>query len=342
MVTQQPERSQPTLEVVAERAGVSRSTASRVLNGATNVSPAARESVMRAVAELDYAPNYAARSLVTRRSDTVAFVVSESEERFFADPFFGSLLRGAHSEISRLGRQLVFAVTGGDAERKQLIGYASGGHVDGVVLVSLHETDPMPKRLRRAGIPVVLAGRPVGHDRDTRYVDADNVGGGRAATRVLLERGCQRIVYISGPMDMPAAQDRLEGLDLELTAARRRRRRKDLADGDFTAEGGAEAMRRLLRDVPDLDGVFAASDLMAVAAITQLQAAGRRVPEDVAVVGFDDLPVAQLSTPRLTTVRQPIEALGRAAARMLVDVIDGVPVARSMVLPTEVIRRESA
>lgn len=332
----------PTLEVVAQRAGVSRSTASRVLTGATNVSPAAREAVLRASAELGYLPNRAARSLVTRRTDSVAFVVSEPEDRFFSDPFFGSVLRGAHTEISRAGLQLIFVVTGDEVERKQFLNFASAGHVDGVVLISLHENDPMPHKLQQAGIPVVLVGRPLPDDGQTAYVDADNFGGGRLAAKHLIKRGCQRIVTIAGPDDMAASRDRLEGFDLELAAAGRKRPESYAVHGDFSATGGAAAMRHLLEKVPDLDGVFAANDLMAAAATQVLQRAGRRVPEDVAVVGYDDVPVAAVSHPPLTTVAQPMEAMGRTMARMLLDKLEGRPITRSIVLPTELVIRTSA
>ncbi len=342
MSTDQARPEAPTLEVVADRAGVSRSTASRVLTGATNVSPAAREAVLRAAAELGYLPNRAARSLVTRRSDSVAFVVSETEERFFSDPFFGAVLRGAHAEISRAGLQLLFVITGSDDERRKFHSFAGSGHVDGVVLISMHDDDPTPARLRAAGIPVVLVGRPTSHDGAINFVDTDNVSGGRIAVNHLLQRGCERIVTISGPPDMAASRDRLDGFALGLSAADRPRLDGDVVAGDYTALGGATAMRRLLEAVPDLDGVFAANDLMAIGALGELKAAGRGVPEDVAVVGFDDVAIGAVAQPPLTTVAQPIEAMGRATARMLVDLIQGIPVTTSVVLPTHLVVRGSA
>lgn len=332
----------PTLEVVAERAGVSRSTASRVLTGATNVSPAARESVMRAAAELGYLPNLAARSLVTRRSDSVAFVVSETEERFFSDPFFGAVLRGAHAEISRAGLQLLFVITGTDDERRKFQSFAGSGHVDGVVLISLHDDDPTPAKLRASGIPLVSVGRLGVDDGVTNFVDTDNISGGRMAVRHLVERGCQRIVTITGPQDMTGSRDRLEGFGLGLSAAGRGRLPGDAVAGDFTAAGGAAAMRALLTTIPDVDGVFAANDLMAIGALQELRIAGRKVPDDVAVVGFDDIALAGVAQPALTTVAQPIEAMGRATARMLIDQIQGIPVTRSVILPATLVQRASA
>ena len=334
-------RIAPTLEAVAERAGVSRATASRVLNGATNVSQSAREAVERASAELDYTPNLAARSLVTRRSDSVAFVVSESEDRFFDDPFFAGLLRGAHSVVAEQGIQLVFVIKSSDADARRFINYAAGGHIDGAMLVSLHGDDPLPNRLVSLGIPTVVNGRPLG-DWTGHYVDADNRGGGRMATDVLVERGSRVIATITGPRDMNASRDRLAGFRDSLKAAGIKSDRKAVVEGDYSLQGGFDAMQRLLKAVPNVDGVFVGNDLMGVGAIQALERVGRRVPHDVAIVGFDDVPAAVLSNPPLTTVRQPIELMGQQMARMLIDLIESRPVPAALILPTSLVRRESA
>ena len=154
----------PTLEVVAARAGVSGAPAGRVLSGATNVSEHAREAVLRAAREIAYTPNRAARSLVTRRSDSVAFLVNESDERLFADPYFCPLLRGAHSVLAEAGQQLTFAIVGTEEENNRFENYAAGGHVDGVLLISLHGDDRVPQALQSCGVPGVLSGRPLSGD----------------------------------------------------------------------------------------------------------------------------------------------------------------------------------
>jgi DNA-binding LacI/PurR family transcriptional regulator len=337
-----PPRRAPTLEVVAARAGVSRGTASRVLTGSPKVSAQAREAVLRAAAELDYTPNRAARSLVTRRSGSIAFVVSEPEDRAFSDPFFLHLLRGTQAEVARAELQLVFIVASGEEDVRRLERYAGGGHLDGVVLVSLHGRDRLPQRLERLGVPVVLSGRPMVDDGTIHYVDADNAGGAASAVRVLLDRGCRRITTVAGPQDMSAAVDRLNGYRAALRAAGRRPMSRDVVSGDFTHASGAEAMRLLLAAVPDLDGVFAANDLMAAGALQAVRDSGRRVPGDVAVVGFDDVPTALIGAPGLTTVRQPIGAMGRRMAQILLDLIEGRPAPRVVILDTEVVRRETA
>lgn len=195
------------------------------------------------------------------------------------------------------------------------------GHVDGALVFSVHLDDPLPGLVRRTGLPAVFGGRP-GDPAATPYVDCDNRGGARAAVRHLASLGRRRIAHISGPLDQTSAVDRLDGWrDITGAAGAGLDNAPDLlASGDFTPEGGARAMSTLLERRPDLDAVFAASDLTASGALWTLRGAGLRVPEDVAVVGFDDLrTVAQHTDPPLTTVRQDIEEMGKLMARSLLD-----------------------
>jgi DNA-binding LacI/PurR family transcriptional regulator len=330
----------PTLESVAERAGVSRATAGRVLSGATTVGEHAREAVLRAAAELSYVTNRAARSLMTRRSDSVAIVAAESEGRFFDDPYFSLVLRGAHAALAERDVQLVFSVLAGDEGRDRFERFARGGHLDGVIMVSLHGDDPMPRRLLGAGIPVMLAGRPFSPVEGLSYVDADNLGGARSAVALLAERNRTRLATITGPMDMIAAIDRHDGFSAEL--AERGLVGRGTEDGDFSMIGGRAAMHRLLAEAPDIDGVFVANDLMALGALQAAGELGRRVPEDIAVVGFDDSPLAAEARPAITTVRQPIVAMGAALAERLLDGIEQDEALPPLVLGTELIVRESA
>jgi len=335
----QPGRA-PTLESVAARAGVSRGTASRVLTGSPKVSQHAHDAVMRAAAELRYTPNRAARSLVTRRSDSIAFVVAEPDDRIFSDPFFAAALRGGHAELAARGMQLVLAFASDEPERQRLRAFAAAGHVDGVALISLHGSDPLPRELRDVGVPMVLVGRPDPDDGGIPFIDADNRGGAREGTEVLTGLGRRRIATIAGPSDMGVGRDRLEGYRDALRGAGLEPDPALEAEADFSRPGGAEAMRRLLVWAPDVDAVFAANDLMAFGALAVLAAAGRRVPDDVAVVGFDDVPEATLSEPPLTTVRQPIEEMGVLMVRLLLDrPTDG---RGGIVVPTQVVRRMSA
>jgi DNA-binding LacI/PurR family transcriptional regulator len=313
-----------------------------VLRGASNVSDEAREAVHRAASELSYRPNLAARALVTRRSDSVAFLVAESEDRMFGDPYFLGMLRGAQAEIAAAGMQLVFVIASTRAEAENFEHYARGGHVDGVLLISLHGDDQLPQHLESAGVPTVLNGRPISGDESIYYVDSDNIGGGRSATELLIERGAGRIATITGPLDMGAGLDRLAGYRQALTAAGRKPLKKHIGQGDFTHSGGQRAMDKLLDLDPSVDAVFAASDLTALGAISAITARGLRVPQDVAVVGFDDVREASMSVPALTTVRQPIDELGRTMARKLLARIAGFDPARTTVLPVDLVHRASA
>jgi DNA-binding LacI/PurR family transcriptional regulator len=342
--------SPPTLEQVAALAGVSRATVSRVVNGSPKVSPSVRAQVERAVAKLGYVPNRAARSLVTRRADSVALVVSEPHARFFSEPFFAGMVRGVSAVLTETGVQLLLLIAQdvpGSPDppgRGRLERYVVGGHVDGVLLASLHGDDPLPGTLERAGVPAVLVGRPAGGVGATpaSYVDADNRGGARAAVEHLVRRGRRRIATITGSLDMGVGLDRLEGYRDGLATAGLAGAGELVEPGDFTEEGGAAAMARLLARPGDpVDAVFAASDLMAAGALRALRAAGRRVPEDVAVVGFEDSAVARYAQPPLTTVRQPIEEMGRQATRLLLAQIAGEAGGMHLILDTDLVVRSS-
>jgi DNA-binding LacI/PurR family transcriptional regulator len=325
---------------VAALAGVSRATAGRVLAGSSTVGEQAREAVLRAADELNYVTNRAARSLMTRRSDSIAFVVGESEERFFADPHFALVLRGAHTALAGHDVQLVFSILACDADRERFERFARGGHLDGVVLLSLHGDDPLPQRLISAGVPVVLLGRPFSPVPGLTYVDADNVGGACSAVDLLVERGCTRLATITGPQDMTVALDRRNGFEARLSE--HGLRSHGAVDGDFSLEGGRSAMRELLRVHPELDGVFVANDLMALGALQELADSGRAVPGDVAVVGFDDSPLAGSAQPAITTVRQPIVAMGEAVASLLLQVVESGEALAPVMVETEIVVRASA
>ena len=334
------QRSAPTLESVAAVAGVSRATAGRVLSGSTTVGESARDAVLAAADELGYVTNRAARALMTRRSGSVAFVVAEPEERFFADPHFALVLRGAHAAVAEHDVQLVFSIVHGDAEQARFERFARAGHLDGVILVSLHGDHPLPHALAAAGIPVVLLGRPMTAVAGVGYVDADNVHGGRLAAARLADRGRTHLATISGARDMTVALDREEGFRAELAA--RGLGPGITVEGDFSMEGGRRAMAALLAGPDRVDGVFAASDLMALGAFQAIADAGLRVPDDVAVVGFDDMPLAATVRPGLTTVRQPAVAMGAELATRLLRAVDDGTSADSVLMPTELVVRDSA
>lgn len=331
-------RKRPTLEAVAAHAGVSRATVSRVVNRQSSVAPGIREAVLRAIDQLGYVPNSAARSLVTQRTDSVALIVSEPPTRVFSDdPMFSTVIRAASAELEAADKQVVLILAGSAQSHARVERYIAGGHVDGVMLISMHGADPLPAAIARMRVPMVSYGRPA-VPIDLPYVDNDNVGGAESAVRHLLASGRRRIATIAGPQDMIGGQDRLVGYR---NALRDSDRRSIVAVGDFTRESGAVAMRHLLRDDPQLDAVFVANDVMAIGALHALRQAGRRVPAEVAVVGFDDIEAARYTDPPLTTVRHPVPQLVAGMVEMLMALFRGEP-AQPLILPTELVVRDSA
>ena len=339
-----------TLEHVARVAGVSKSTVSRVVNDVPTVDPAVRAAVQQAIAETGYVPNRAARSLVTRRTGSVALIISDPSGRhghepffgrMFTDPFFGRVVSGALSVLRPAGVQLVLMPAEDEAARAQVSSYVRQGHVDGVLIIANQDgdDDALFAELRTYGVLAVLSSRPT--EPGLSYVDFAQAAGGRLAAAHLVKIGRRRIASIGGPVDMPATDRRLAGLRETL-------RQHGLAElacvpGSLTRESGMAAMTELLAAHPDIDGLFAANDLMAEGALPVLREAGRHVPRDVAVVGFDDSSAALTSRPQLTTVRQPVEDMAAEMARLLLAQIEqpGSPPMSRVFEPTLVLR-ESA
>jgi DNA-binding LacI/PurR family transcriptional regulator len=238
-------------------------------------------------------------------------------------------------QLEAADRQVILMLVSSAAGHARVERYVAGGHVDGVILLSMHGADPLPASLGRSRVPIVSHGRPAS-SLPVPYCDCDNHGGARAAVEHLIAQGRRRIATIAGPRDMTAAQDRLDGYRAAMAATDRP---SIVAMGDFTRESGTTAMQQLLADDPEIDAVFAASDLMAIGALGALRAAGRRVPDDVAVAGFDDIGLASFSEPPLTTVRQPVADVAACIVQMLLG--DEPPTA-PVILPTELVIRESA
>jgi DNA-binding LacI/PurR family transcriptional regulator len=342
-----PGRS-PTLEDVAAAAGVSRSTASRAINGGSKVSADAQAAVDAAVLRLRFTPNRAARSLVTHRADSIALVVPEPDERVSGDPFFGQVVQGLGQALGETEIQLVLVIVKPGEGADRTIRWLRHGHIDGAVVVSHHAADDIEKAMLTAAVPSVFVGRPWYWPDRLSYVDTDNRLGAELATRHLLERGRRRIGTVAGPADMPAAVDRLTGFTAALTtwsaADGAEMPANDAVEhGDFTTGGGARAAERLLARIPDLDALFVANDLMAVGVLDVLRAAGRSVPGDVALVGYDNSAAAALTVPSLTTVVNPVVAMARTAGLVLLNKIgtDDAP-GPPTIFPPELVVRSSS
>ncbi|MCI3239094.1 MULTISPECIES: LacI family DNA-binding transcriptional regulator [Streptomyces] len=330
----------PTIKTVAARAGVGRTTVSRVVNGSDLVSADARARVLAAIKELNYVPNTVARGLVTSRTNAVALVIPESASRLGSEPFFAALIRGVSEALADNRTQLQLMLVRDQAEREQLTESVAARRVDGVLLVSVHADDPLPAMLEEMGLPTVLAGRRDIGER-LSYVHADNTGGAAQAVRHLLGSGRSKVATIAGPLDMDVGRSRLEGWRTAHHEAGVTASQVLVETGDFSWESGRRAMHSLLERAPDLDAVFAASDLMALGALDELRRQGREVPGDVAVIGFEDS-LARYAHPPLTTVRQPVEELGRTMVRILAAITQEGGARQQLMLPTELVVRESA
>ncbi|MGO1566879.1 MAG: LacI family DNA-binding transcriptional regulator [Brachybacterium sp.] len=326
-----------TLEDVAHVAGVSRATVSRVVRGDVQVRRDKVAKVEQAVRELGYVPNNAARSLASRQTGAVALIVPEHESRVFTDPFFVSAISGVTAGLDVSDKQLLLVLSSPE-DHARTRRFLRGGHADGLLVVSHHEGDLSVELLQEAAVPVVFIGRPP-EGLPAPFVDLDNIAGGRLAARHLIERGRRRIAMVCGPQDMPAAVDRREGFEKELADAGIEP--AWLSFGDFTLASGERETSALLESGTRFDALFASSDLMALGALKKLEGQGVRVPEDVAVIGFDDIASAADDTISLTTVINPGRHLAELGATMLLDLIAGRDVEQQVVLCPELAVRST-
>lgn len=322
----------PTLAEVARRAGVSTATASRVLNRSARVSSEVAARVERAARELAYVRRRAAR---TRETGVVAIVVFADPLQYHADAFPVRLLAGLRRSLPGAERELAVFTVPRRSRRPPLVRYLCGGHVDGVLLVGPWGDTALTRLLHAARVPVVSLGRPP-EPGAVAFVDADNLVGARDAVRRLCASGRRSVATIAGPPDTAAGADRLTGYHQAMAAMAAMR--PAVAYGDFSSASGEHAMQRLLDQRPELNAVFAASDQMAAGALRTLRRHGLRVPEDVALIGFDDAPLAARCRPGLTTVRQPVEELGSRAMELLLRHPER---GESVVLPTRLVVRAS-
>lgn len=327
----------PTLEDVALLAGVSRATVSRVVRGDVQVRRDKVAKVQEAVRELGYVPNNAARSLASRQTGAIALIVPEHESRVFTDPFFVSAISGVTAGLEESDKQLLLVLSSPE-DHARTRRFLRGGHADGLLVVSHHEGDLSVEVLTEAAVPVVFIGRPPEGLR-APYVDLDNIEGGRLAARHLIERGRRRIAMICGPQDMPAAVDRRMGFEKELADAGLAP--AWLSFGDFTLASGERETAALLESETPFDALFASSDLMALGALKKLEGQGVQVPEDVAVIGFDDIASAADDTISLTTVVNPGRRLAELGATLLLDLIAGRETDQSVVLSPELAVRST-
>jgi LacI family transcriptional regulator len=330
-----------TLEDIAKKTGVSRSTVSRVVNADPNVSENVRKRVLEVIQETGYHPHAAARTLASQHSWMIGMVLPHSISYLFTDPYYPHLTKGIAQGCNQNNYTLaLFLVDTKDDEEKIFPRVSRKGLLDGVLVQSGHHGDQkIIGDLVNAKMPLVVVGRPFRSD-NVSYIDIDNVKASFTAVNHLIQKGYRRIGTITGPENSTVGLDRKAGYLKALKEQDQNIDKSLVTEGDFTEAGGYAAMQRLLPVRPD--AIFAASDGMALGAMRAVREAGLHVPDDVAFVGFDDLPMAMLADVQLTTVRQPVIQFGIRAVELLIDEIEnGINPPRHVIMDAELVIRES-
>ncbi len=327
-----------TLEAIAKIAGVSRSTVSRVLNGGKGVKESTRLKVQGVIDSVNFQPNVAARGLAAGNTGIIGLVIPAGVSALFSDPYFPQLIQGISSVANAHDQSVMLWLAEPDYEERTIRKILYSGLLDGVIVSSMVIDDPTVQSLHESDIPFILIGRHP--ELEVNFVDVNNLSGGRAITSFLYRCGCRRIATITGPQNMVAGLDRFNGYCDALTVHGLPFSEDLVADGGFTEAGGYAAMKELLPMEPD--GVFAASDIMAVGALRALGEAQLDVPADIALVGFDDAPVAARIKPSLTTMRQSTSRLGSKTLEILLDIIANPGhLPRQVIIEPELVIRKS-
>jgi LacI family transcriptional regulator len=329
-----------TLETIGEIAGVSRATVSRVVNDAPGVRPEVRERVLAVIQETGYQPHSAARSLASNRMGLISLVIPTSTQSLFTDPYFPRLIQGVTQSCNENDITMsLFMLHSEDEEERLYPRVLSRGYVDGVLLASFDRADPLIERLETNKMPFIMMGRP-DEPSNASYIDVNNEAGAYAAVTHLIRQGRTRIATITGRQDMSSGIDRFLGYKAALSERGLSIDEDLIVNGRFNEVEAYNAMLQLLPYKPD--AVFVASDGMAYGALRALRQNNMSVPDEIALIGFDDLPSSATSDPPLTTIRQPIRRMGALAVDMLLDIInEGLEPPRRLVLPTELIIRQT-
>jgi len=330
--------TRPTYAVIAKAANVSEATVSRVLNGDDSVHPDRARRVNEAVEKLGYKKNRVASALASGRTGLIAVVIDD-DLSVFSDPFWGTVTSGVSRVLMENNLQTVLMVSPVGSVDGGVAQYLKSGEVDGAIFFALH-SDNLVTKLKKQGLPLVITGTP--HSiNDVAFVDTDNFGGAYTATKHLMSTGCKKIAIITGDIGTTAAKQRLDGYLQAYREGGHVPAKGLICEGDYSFTSGQQHTKKLLEAHPDIDGIFASNDLMAMGAISVLQDSGIDVPGQVKVVGFDDSLIAQTARPGLTTIRQDVVALGEAAGSLMIAQLNGEDV-EPIILPTELVIRTSA
>ncbi|GIV95834.1 MAG: LacI family transcriptional regulator [Herpetosiphonaceae bacterium] len=330
-----------TIEEIAALASVSRSTVSRVLNNHPSVRPTVRDRVLRIIEEHGYAPRAAARSLASQRTNVIGLLIPRSAATIFTDPFFPQVIQGISEACSSRGYFLMLSMLTADMEQSFYHRFLRSRHFDGLIMLSSDIDDPILPLLIKDRTPLVLVGRHP-YFQHLSWVDVENREGARTAVAHLIGLGHRRIATITGPLQMAAGINRRDGYKQALLEAGIPIMPELMIEGDFTQEGGYQATAKLLALTERPTAIFVASDTMAIGALRAVIEANLTVPRDIAIVSFDDLPIASFANPPLTTVRQPVYEMGATAARLLIEHLEHqIQEPQQICLPTSLIIRRS-
>lgn len=330
------------IEQIASLAQVSPATVSRVLNNYPHVRPAVRDRVLQVIREHNYAPHAAARSLASSRSNIIGLFIPRSANVIFSDPFFPKVIQGITEICNSLGYYLMLSMVSSKVEQNFYKNLLRGRHFDGTIALASDVDDPILPLLMKDRTPMVLVGNHP-YFQDFATVDVDNREGVREVVNHLIGLGHRRIGMVTGPLQAMVSMERRDGYKQAILEAGLPLHNELIIEGDFTEEGGRAAMAQLLSRDPQPTAAFISSDTMAIGALRAIREAGLRVPEDIALASFDDMPIASYVNPTLTTVRQPMFELGATAAKLLVGMIEGgQPTISRTILPTTMIVRQSS
>lgn len=331
-----------TIKDVARLAGVSKTTVSRVINDNSKVKPETKARVLQAVKELGYTPNSIARALRIKKSEVVGVLIPREVEYVFSDPFFPEIIKGITTVLNLHNLNLRLIMSDSESKQREIHSrLVKNRRIDGVILVCSRFGDKRHiLKLKRVSLPCVLIGRfPL---ERVNYVDCDNREGAYNAVEHLINLGHRRIGFISGSFDFIGGVDRFEGYKMALEKHNLEYDNELVVKGDWTREGGYEAMGELLSRTRIPTAIFTANDQMAAGAVKAIKERGLQIPKDMAIVGFSDTQFASYIEPPLTTVKEPAYEEGAMAAEMLIKLINSQKVKQPQVIvPTKLVIRES-
>ncbi|WP_124727773.1 LacI family DNA-binding transcriptional regulator [Staphylospora marina] len=333
-----------TIKDVAKLAGVSPSTVSRVIAGSNRISAETRARVLRAMEELNYVPNAAARSLARANSWTIGFTIARQAEQAFSNAFFPEVMRGMSTVAQARNYNILISISRTiEEEREKCLQLIRERRVDGLIVSTSRINDPLIRTLLEEDVPFVLIGRCA--ERPVLSVNNDNVQAAKMATLHLLDQGYENIVFVSGDSGLVVSRDRLNGYKQALIERDLPVDQMRIIEADFSIEGGFRALRELRERGVPFDAVCAADDLLALGAIRFAEHFGLRIPEDFGIVGFNDSPLMPFIHPPLTSVRILAYELGTEAMELLLDTLASPNKPRTMkeiILPSELIVRRSS